>query len=144
MAIKFRQRILYVDGQPDKNGELFAPWAIKNFHKSIPVRNGAGATIGVATLQRAKDKDEEGSVYALVELQDHSLFGREVNVSISAQVFDCSHRFKDGKSIAVRADDADITEVVLDGPPHPDLRIGKVRVLPQGEPHDGVGTEPEE
>jgi hypothetical protein len=144
VSIKFRQRILYVDGQPDKNGELFAPWAIKNFHKTIPVRNGAGATIGVATLQRAKDKDEEGSIFALIEVQDPSLFGREVNISLSAQVFDCSHRFKDGKSIAVRMDDADVTEVVLDGDAHPDTRIGKVIVLPQGEPHDGAGTEPEE
>lgn len=140
MTSIFRAKVLSLDGTPDKNGELFAPWSIKNYGKVIPVKNGAAELVGTAIVARA-GKDEEG-VFAEFSIQDSRLFGCKVNVQVGASVYDCDHRFEKGVSVAIRANDADVFEVLLDGEPHPDARIGQI-LVPKPS-HDGAGTDPEE
>jgi hypothetical protein len=136
----FRAKLVSLDGQPDSRGELFAPWAIKNFGATVPLRDQSGKEIGTAKLVRA-EKGEEG-VYAEATVLDDDLPGGPTFFTAGAVVYDCDHRFNErNEVIATRLNEADIFEVKAVAK-HPDVRMAPAKV--PFPPHDGADTEPEE
>lgn len=128
----FQGKILLLDGKPDASGEFFSSYAFKGLRYSgasieVPLKDQTGKRIGTATVSRVKD-EQHAALFVEAEISDPSVSMGVSSARIEAVGYDCDHRYENGKSVAIRVNDADILGVLV-GAGNPDPRISPVDIV---------------
>ncbi len=125
MPRTFRAQVLFLDGVPDSSGELFAFGAINNLNTEVALKDDIGRVIGTAKVTRGNEGEE--GLYVEAAITDDGFPAGHHVPSIAAVGYDCDHRYENGKSVAIRINEADLMHVIL-GAKNMDSRIQPVDV----------------